>query len=193
MKRGRLSNRTGIMIASSFGREGWAKECSESIPRQHVIVTTRGYEIDKLRWFMENTNWDRVVFIQDSMTLVDEAVFDIIGSTEGSICLNHNERHFGCFGGVYERRLLETMVLPKVRTKKDSILSETSFNEAYASLAQSISTLTCYGEVENPYRWIKIFTHGRWNVVYSTKFFTKWQGQWGQTPLDDLDIENFEG
>jgi hypothetical protein len=181
------------MIASSFGRESWVRECAESIgnARPYIAVCADGYEMGKIRWWLENTNWERVVFLQDSLVIRDRAVFDMIDETPGSICLNHNCRHYGCFTGVYERAaVLETNRrlggIPEAPTKMYSILTETSFNEEYAGVAQELSTLTCEGVVpEQP--WHEVWYHGRLNVVYSSRWMTKWQSEWGQTPLDTLD------
>jgi hypothetical protein len=175
-----------IVISTWHGREEWARECSESIERDHIVVTTDGFELGVLKWCFDHTSAERVVLLQDTNVIIDNLIFDLIDNTEGSICLNHNERHYGCYTGVYERQGAEALRLPAVHNKAESIEQETAWNEAYAGWALDCSQLTCWGEITNPYRWVEVWHHRRWNVVYSTRFLTKWQSQWGQTPLEDL-------
>lgn len=180
----------GIIIATAPGRERWALDCSQSVQCDHAIVSLiDGYELGKLEWCMKYTSWDRFIFLQDSCAIYDGELFDLINKTPGSICLNHTERHFSCYLGVYQRTVLERVGLPSTRTKKDSILAETEWTERYvAEMTRAGAYVECFGEVLEPYKWHQVERHGRVNVEYSTKYLTKWQAQWGQTPLDDLDF-----
>lgn len=176
-----------IVVASSDGREDWALECSRSIEREHVIYVAPkdgGYELGVLKWCLERTTADRFIFLQDSVVILDNHVFEMIDNARGSICLNHTFCHYACFLGVYERRVLEWMDLPVTRTKREAVLAETEWTLEYVKQATHVTCLGAIarGEISDPTVW----HHGRENMCYDTRFLRKWQGQWGQTPLDEL-------
>lgn len=181
----------GIMIASSKRREAWAAECSASIDRPHVIVIERGFELGKIRWAMENTNWDRFIFIQDSSVITDNSLFDVIAETEGSICINDSMmipnkiKHFSAFGGVYERSILEKVGMPETHTKARSVLCEAYWNDNYEAWTRRESTMSCLGEITER---IPGFTehNGRVNCIYATRFFKKYQSEFGQHNGDEM-------
>ncbi|MDE1882212.1 MAG: hypothetical protein KGI89_16885 [Euryarchaeota archaeon] len=174
-----------ILVASSFGREQWAKDCSESLKRPHVVVVERGFEMGKLRWAMETTTADRFVFVQDSVVVTDPAIFDRIAGCPGSICLNHTIGHFSNYAGVYERRVLERVGLAVTPTKAGSVEGETRWTKNYLDWANELSTVTCWGEVVQIVPGTQM-RHGRENIVYSTAFWTKYQAEWGQHSGEEM-------
>jgi hypothetical protein len=175
----------GILVASSKGREQWAAECSESIDRPHVICVDYGFELGKIRWAFENTNWDRIIFIQDSSVITDNSLFDFISQTPGSICLNDSmdDKHFSAYGGVYERKILEKVGIPETHTKSRSVLCESYWNVNYEAWARRHSSVHCVGEIMNRTVFER---HGR-TCGYATKYFVKWQAEWGQHNGSEMD------
>lgn len=184
--------RDGILVASSFRRQQWAADCSASIDRPHVVCVDYGFELGKIRWAMENTNWDRVIFIQDSSIITDNALFDVITETPGSICLNdsmmipNRVKHLSAFGGVYERSILEKVGMPDTHTKTRSVLCEAYWNDNYEAWANELSTFSCLGEITHR-RPGYVTHHGRENCVYETAYFYKYQGEWGQHDGAEMD------
>jgi hypothetical protein len=182
----------GILVASSKGREAWAAECSESIDRPHVICIDRGFELGKIRWAMENTNWDRIIFIQDSSVITDNGLFDFIAQTPGSICINDSMmipdavKHFSAYGGVYERRILEQVGMPPTPTKSRSVLCEAYWNDNYEAWAREHSTMSCLGEIVKREPGFQMH-NGRENCVYHTAYFKKYQSEYGQHNGSEMD------
>jgi hypothetical protein len=177
-----------IVVSSSDGREDWALECSRSINREHVIYVAPkegGYELGTLRWCLRHTTADRFIFLQDSTVITSRVVFDLITNVRGSICLNHARgEHYSCFLGVYERVVLESMDVPFTLTKREAVIAETDWTAEYVKQAGGVSCMGAVvrGDIDDPPVW----HHGRKNMAYDTQFLRKWQGQWGQTPLDEL-------
>jgi hypothetical protein len=76
------------------------------------------------------------------------------------------------------------MDLPVTRTKREAVLAETEWTMEYVKQAGGVLCLgdIAKGEIADPPVW----HHNRWNMEYDTHYLRKWQGQWGQTPLDEL-------
>lgn len=127
-----------IVVTTNRGREAWAYDMAKSIDRDHIILSVDGgWELAKLKWCLEHTTFDRFIFLQDAMLILDNTVFDRIAATPGSICLNHfGENHFMCFMGVYERVVLERMDFPECITKEDSTDAEWIWNTEYVRQAE---------------------------------------------------------
>lgn len=178
--------RDGVLIASSFGREAWAKDCSASIPVPHIVVVGDGYELGKIAWAMENTTWDRVVFIQDSVIITDPSLFDRIAQTPGSICLNDSGDHFTGYSGVYERHVLARVGTPETPSKRRSLDCEFRWTKNYMDWATHLSTFSCWGHA-TPQSTTTTERHGRLNRTYSTAYFTKYQGYWAQAPVEQFE------
>jgi len=168
-----------IVVATSPGREEWAKQCFESIKRPHVVVSAYGYELGKIRWFYQNTNYDRIVFLQDSVVITDPNIFDKIAETPGTICLHHEARHLSCYLGVYERSVLDTIDIPAISTKLEAVQNESIWTISYT---EACGEITCFDE-EGFWAPGKTFyeeRNGRLNLAYKNDYMIKYRGDWGQ-------------
>ena len=165
-----------IVVATSPGREDWAKDCSESIKKPHIIVSYYGYELGKIKWFYEKTNFDRIIFLQDSVVIKDPGIFDRIKDTAGSICLHHERQHMSCYLGVYERSVLAEMDIPVIRTKNEAVDNEWGWVESYLQKTE----VTCFDYNANGNFGAVETRHGRDNLIYSNDFLIKYRGDFGQ-------------
>lgn len=165
----------GILVASANGREAWAFDASKSITRPHVVVYDHGYELGKLHWVLDNTNWGRVIFLQDSMIVLDNGVFDRIAETPGSICLCHyHQNHLSCYLGVYETSMLRAMramgKLPFPTSKEESVHGEWHWTVEYLRICGGV---TCFDERQE---WGPVERrHGRPNVPHHMGYAIKFR------------------
>lgn len=163
-----------IVIGTADGREGWVADCEASLAgRDHIVVNRQGeYELGVIRWCLENESFDRLIFLQDSVVITDPTVFDRIAATPGSICLNHAAHmHLSCHLGVYERHVMETIGVPRVDNKHDSMyLGEWGWTLGYIAVAGSI---TCFDQTQE---WGQPeLRHGRWNVPHNMGYGIKYR------------------
>lgn len=161
-----------IVIGTADGREEWVRDCSESIQRPHIVVNREGeFELGVIKWCLENKEFDRLVFLQDSMIITDPTVFDRIAATPGSICLNHAAAmHLSCHMGVYERWVLEEIGVPRVYNKHDSIyLGEWGWTLGYIAVAGSIE---CFDNIQEwlPAEWRNGRNNAPHNMGYGIKY-----------------------
>ena len=175
----------GIVIATSPGRECWAFNCAKTLQRPYVIVSTWGYELGKIKWAYDNTNWDRFVFLQDSVEITDNSIFDRIWDTPGSICLHHEARHMSCYLGVYERKILDKIDIPIVTDKISAVTYEQHWVEPYLNAVEEI---TCF-DTDGKFGGV-VWKLDRENLVYTNSFLVKYRGDWSQRPIEGNDPED---
>ncbi len=173
---------TPIVIATNFGREAWVSDLTSSLcGRDYVVVSRGGYELGKMRWVVENTTWNRFVFLPDSVVITDPSVFDRIDDTDGSICLHHfGGQHFSCYLGVFQSIALLDTGMPLSEHKEDSVRYESTWPMEYGLHAE----ITCFDTRPDeflPLEW----RHGRENLPYDTGYLIKYRGDWGQRELID--------
>ena len=170
-----------IVIGTSPGRESWLSECLGSIAFPTVVVSNFGFEIGKLRWIMDNSTIERFVFLQDTVKILDNKIFEILDKVDGSVSLMDVPGRFGSYLGVFERKTIEAVGLPEVASKSDSIFFESHWTAQYVMGCKKISNLDGLENqlIENQ------FKNGRNNLVYRNKYFEKWKGDWGQITHDE--------
>jgi len=161
-----------IVVATSPGREDWAKDCSESIKRPHIVISDYGYELGKIKWAYENLNFDRIVFLQDSVMITDPTIFDRIHETNGSICLHHEARDMSCYLGVYEKSILSKIEIPVITTKGESINYESAWVSPYL---EAVENMVCFDNNANGKFGETVEKNGRSNLIYSNNFLIKYR------------------
>lgn len=185
-----LANLT-IVIGTSPGRESWLSECLGSISYPTVVVSNFGFEIGKFRWIIENTSIERFVFLQDTVKILDNTFFEVLDKAEGSISLMDVPGPFGSYLGVYERKVINSVGLPIVASKSDSIFFENQWAAKYHAACERLYEMDGLENllIENQ------FKNGRNNLVYRNKYFEKWKGDWGQISHDEGsdDIVSLQG
>lgn len=119
-----------IVIGTRPDRTEQFKNCFDSLSgsKHHILkVDCDGYEIGKIKWVLDHTDIDEFVFLQDSVEIKDNSVFDICFSTTHSVSICDYPNPFGCYLGKYKRSVLEKIDLPDIKTKKESIDYERHF------------------------------------------------------------------
>lgn len=175
-----------VVISTSPGREDWVKEILGSITRPVVVISDFGYELGKIKWVFENTNCDRFLFLQDSLVVRDESLFDLVFESPGSSCIMDVPSCFGSYMGVYERTVLSKIEIPMITTKEESIFHEIDWTRRYVALCEKFShpVNVVHKEIETVRKF------GRENLLYVNQFYEKWKGDWGVPVKDYESISN---
>jgi alpha-N-acetylglucosamine transferase len=169
-------NKEGIVIATSPGRQSHLEQIEKTLDRPHLVVSSYGYELGKIKWVYDHTDWDRFVFLQDSVVITDNSVFDRIWDTPGSICLHHERNHYSCYLGVYERKILDKIDIPVISTKQESVQYEEEWTQPYVRACEE---LTCFDEPRGSFG--QEFEHmGTRILPYTTDYLIKHRsvGKW---------------
>ena len=165
-----------IVIGSSPDRGEWAAEASASIGREHIVVSNYGFELNKIRWVIENTRAERFLFLQDSWRIKSDKFWGLIDQFEGSIALNRDPYFFGCYAGVYERWVVERIGIPWVENKQHSILLEIDWHRHYVEIAGEPTVL--FPELTDANATGVVVKNGRENLLLENEYVEKWKGTW---------------
>jgi hypothetical protein len=165
-----------VVIGSSLGRENWLADCSASIKRDHIAVVSFGFELAKIGWVMDNTNADRFLFLQDSWLIKDEAFWDLLDATTGSVAITADPYFFGCYAGVYERSVIKQIGVPVVTDKRDAIDKEISWHKRYVEVAGEPMVL--FPDLTDANATRQVERHGRINLVLENDYIAKYKGTW---------------
>jgi hypothetical protein len=166
-----------IVIGSSPGREQWLADCTASIKREHIAVISFGFELAKISWVMSNTNADRFLFLQDTWLVKDEAFWDLLDATNGSVAITSDPFYFGCYAGVYERWVIDQIGVPVMSDKRDSIRHEFDWHNKYVEVAGNPQVL--FPELTDANSTRQEERHGRINLVLENDYLVKYKGTWG--------------
>jgi hypothetical protein len=169
-----------IVISTSPGRENWVKEILTSISRPVIVISDFGYELGKIKWAYENTNCDRFLFLQDSLVVRDESLFEQVFEVSGSSCILDVPSCLGSYMGVYERSVLSQLEIPEINTKEESIFFEIEWTQKYIALCENFSHPVSI--VNKEIETVRKF--GRENLLYVNQYYEKWKGDWG-VPVTD--------
>lgn len=169
------------VIGSNPERTGWAAEALASVPGEALVVSVPGFELGKLQWVLERTTLDRFLFIQDSV-VVSPALYDLLSGFDGSVALLSDPRVFGCYLGVYERKVLERVGVPQIGSKREAVEAEIWWTQAYCQAAGDVPVL--FPDLKDSRVTHQTWLHGRENLVLENEFMTKYKGTWRRDQID---------
>lgn len=152
-----------------------------AVPGEALVVAVPGFELGKIQWVVENTTIDRFLFIQDSV-IVSPALYASLSHFEGSVALLSDPVPFGCYLGVYERKVLEQVGFPNIRSKREAVEAEIWWTTAYCEAAGNVPVLTPQTCDAKAVKIVK--RHGRDNLVLENELFTKYKGTWRGDQID---------
>ena len=174
-----------IVVGTSPGRENWVKQCLESLTRESLVVSGFGFELGTISFILESTTIERFVFIQDSVQILDNRVFDIIENMPGPNCLLHDPDCYGSYMGVYDRKHLTKILTSPAFSKEDSIRNEMVWTSEYLKVASG-----CNHGLGKEWK-VKGYetSNGRVSQIIETKFLRKYKGDWGQIKHDGSTLD----
>ena len=167
-----------IVIATTPGRQEWLKQCLNSISKSVLVLSDFTFELGKINWIFNNTKIDRFMFLQDSIIIKDERIFELLYEDKGSIALTNDPCMYGMYMGIYERHVLEKVDIPIPKSKAESIQYELTWTEAYCKAARNVRL--AFTDLTDSRAKRKEVIFGRENLVLENDFLIKYKGNWGQ-------------
>lgn len=167
-----------IVIATTPGRQDWLKQCLNSISKPVLVLSDFTFELGKINWIFNNTKIDRFMFLQDSIIIKDERIFELLYEDKGSIALTNDPCMYGMYMGIYERHVLEKVDIPIPKSKAESIQYELTWTEAYCKAARNVRL--AFTDLTDSRAKRKEVIFGRENLVLENDFLIKYKGNWGQ-------------
>lgn len=168
-----------IVVATTPGREKWLEQCLSSIEHPVLVLSDFTFELGKINWLFNETKIERFMFLQDSVVIKNQALFDLLFKDKGSIALTNDPTMYGMYLGVYERHILEKIEIPIPKSKAESIAYELSWTESYCKAARNVR-LAFTDFSDNKSRG-KAVLFGRENLILENDFLIKYKGNWGQS------------
>jgi hypothetical protein len=167
-----------IVIATTPSREQWLQQCLASIEQPVLVLSDFTFELGKINWIFHNTKIERFMFLQDSVVIKNQSLFDLLLKDKGSIALTNDPCMYGMYLGVYERHILEKIEIPIPKTKAESIAYELSWTDNYCKVARNVRL--AFTDFSDSRSTRKQVLFGRENLVLENDFLIKYKGNWGQ-------------
>lgn len=145
------------------------------MPGEALVVSVPGWELGKLDWVLQNTTIDRFLFIQDSV-IVSPALYARLSDFDGSVAVLSDPVPFGCYLGVYERKVLQKVGVPNICSKREAVEAEIWWTQAYCEAAGDVPVL--FPDLSDRNAKRHSIRHGRENLVLENEFITKYKGTW---------------
>ena len=170
-----------IAINSHLTTNGYLVNLLNSIgdyKKYPVIVLRHGkWELECLRWFKEDTNYDEMFLLHDTTVINDLGLFDIVFDLHRgkSVSLSSD---YCSYLGKYCRSVLEEMEIPASRSKIDSIRYEGAFNREYVKRCKQGEFISLFGDFGRSfYRGNRIEeVFGEQRMVSENEFIKKYKG-----------------
>lgn len=169
-----------IVITSIPESGSWLANCIKSFngysKYEIIVLCDYNYELGKLRWIMNNTDLDEFCLIHDTCEVKNPKVFEIMfDKYKGrSVALSDSPTIFGMYLGKYRREILNSMIIPKPKTKLENVKYEISFNNEYAK--NDPNAIILFKNFKDNYLFENKF--GRVNMKLENKYLIKWKGSW---------------
>jgi len=163
-----------IVIIHARQDSSWLAECLNSIQTDYPVLLTNhdGWCMNGIQKIWETTDYDEMVFLNESMVVKDNAIWDILFKEHDGKSVMLGER-FLMFFGKFRREMVNKLVFPEVKTKVDDVLlGEGKWCREYMELNDHIELQPLS---DNDRREDK---HGRTNMVLENDYFIKWKGHW---------------
>jgi hypothetical protein len=167
-----------IVVATTPGRENWLSQCLASISRPVLVLSDFTFELGKINWVFNNTKIERFMFLQDSVVIKNDKLFEFLTHDKGSISLNNDPCVYGMYMGVYERKVLQEIEIPIPQNKRESIEYELSWTETYCRVAKNVRV--AFTDLTDASSKRKQVLFDRENLVLENDFLIKYKGNWGQ-------------
>jgi hypothetical protein len=169
-----------IIVGTRPDRKKWLNNCLKSIDSKYsvVVVNCEGYEVGKMKWVLNNTDIDRFVFLQDSIEVKDNSVFECLDKYTQGVSLCSYPRLFGCYFGCYNSWALRKINLPDIDKKLTAVQYEMIIHKDYSNYDEIVDL----GKdlVDNDI-FIKKF--GKKVMKLENKYFIKYKSHWSQNGL----------
>jgi hypothetical protein len=138
-----------------------------------IRVPYDGFELGAMKIVLKFTDWDEFIVLQDTIEILDPAIFDILFSNYPDKSVGYGFK-FQSYLGKFRRVALEKMEIPEVHNKVISIAYETSFIDEYLKIEPTVIFNEGFADAQGyqEERW------GRPNLVLKDRYLIKRKGTW---------------
>lgn len=179
----------GIIIgAQEKNKDTWLKDLINSMEGcvyPYKVHYTNDFELSSVKWAMENTDWDEILFFPESTVIRDLALFDkIFKDNEGkSVSICSDPVVGAMYLMKYRRAILKDMEIPIAKSKRQAVELEVTFNPNYAKKDE---TVVLFPEIKHSNDFVH--KYGRMNMIMGNEYIARFKGSWGQYTLDIMDV-----
>ena len=166
-----------IVVATTPGRENWLAQCLASITQPVLVLSDFTFELGKINWIFNKTNVERFLFLQDSIVIKNEKLFELLHE-RASIALTNDPSVYGMYMGIYEREHLSKIDIPLPKSKREAIEFEISWTAKYCQAAKNVRV--AFPDLTDRNATKKEMVFGRENLVLENQYLIKYKGNWGQ-------------
>lgn len=168
-----------IVIIHNRANSVWLNECLNSIQTDYPILISNheGWVMEGIKKIWQTTKYDELVFLNESMIVKDNAIWDILFNQYRNKSVMLGERYL-MFFGKFRRVMVNKLSFPDVRSKyEDVMLGEGGWCRQYMELKDHIALqpLADGDRFE--------MKHGRKNMVLENDYFIKYKATWDMETL----------
>lgn len=170
-----------VIIHHRNGDGKWLIPLLESIKTDYPILITNhegeAWCMGAIQQTWEHTNYKELLFMNESMVVKDNAIWDIVFKQHKGQSVMLGDR-FLMFFGKFRRPIVSQLHFPVVHNKIDDVmLGEGQWCRQYYELQDhvAIQPLTDGDTFEEK--------HGRKNMILENNYFIKWKGSWDMETL----------
>lgn len=172
-----------ILIPTTNNRGQWVAECLDSLSGSKypiMVLTEHDYELGKLKWAMEHTDFDEFFLLHDSVRVKNLELLDLVFDHPNSVSLS--KKPFFMYLGKYKRDTLNNVGIPVVADKKEAVRYENEWTKKYAEADPATRYMFDFIDTK------EFSAHnGRENMIIENKYLVKYKGTWNPRMIKDTD------
>lgn len=179
-----MGTSTAICIAHHRHRDDpWLSDLLYSIDTSYPIIISNhtGWVMDAIRLAFLNTPFDEIFFLNTSMIVKDNSIWDIaFKEYEGqSVAVGDK---FLMHLGKYRREIVEKTSFPVIHNKADEVyLGEFGWTREYMALEPDYVSVQPITDTFERFEE----KHGRKNMILENDYFIKYKAHWDASSLND--------
>lgn len=142
-----------------------------------IILADYTYELGKVKFMVENTDFDEFFLLQHSCEIKDTKLFDILFQDYLGKSVSLNEE-FSSYLFKYRRDILLQMDIPTIDSKLESIRQERNFHREYCKIEMP---KFLFDDFVGMNKYEEKF--GRKNQIMENEYIKKYKGTWDLSQL----------
>lgn len=171
-----------IAIIHKCGPSPWLDDLLETIETDYPIIITNhdGWGIDGIRETFEKTNFDEIFFLNESMIVKDNSIWNIVfkDCTDKSVAVG--EKYLMWLGKYLRKHVDHTFFPMHIHSKRDDVhLGEFGWNRQYMEQDPDFVTIDAMTDTFQEFEE----KHGRRNMILENQYFKKWKSHWAENML----------
>lgn len=167
---------SAIVIAHQRSTSPWLNDLLNSIETTYPVIVSNheGWVMDSIRLAFENTPFDEIFFLNTSMVVKDNSIWDLVFKTHAGRSVAVGDK-FLMHLGKYRREIADRVPYPKINGKLDEVtLGEFGWTREYIKLEPNYVTIDPMTDTFEAFEE----KHGRRNMILENQYFKKWKATW---------------